>query len=196
MRCCLQRCSHVSRRREGGSARGDGGEEEGLGLDDSDGDGERDDDDDDDRDEEEEEQEEEEEAEEEAVAVDDGRVRPDPRMKKHLNKAVKIGHKIIWGYQPRPKSRVRRHQVRAMLCVRLSEHYQGWLTLLSSPLHVTEGCRGRGQGGQEDGPGAGAGGGRRQSRGRGEQRRGGRRRRRRRRRRRLSASEPPRRHLT
>ena len=130
----------MSRRREGGSARGDGGEEEGLDDSDGDGDGERDDDDDedDDRDEDEdedEEEEQEEEEEEEAVAVDDGRVRPDPRMKKHLSKAVKIGHKIIWGYQPRPKNRVRRHQVRAMLCVRLSEHYQGWLTLLSSPCN-------------------------------------------------------------
>ena len=127
MRCCLQRCTHVSRRREGG------GEEEGL--DDGDGDGERDDEDDDDEDEDDDDRDEEEEEEEEAVAVDDGRVRPDPRMKKHLSKAVKIGHKIIWGYQPRPKSRVRRHQVRAMLCVRLSEHYQGWLTLLSSPCN-------------------------------------------------------------
>ena len=90
---------------------------------DGDGDGERDDEDedeDDDRDEDEQEGAEEEEEEEEAVAVDDGRVRPDPRMKKHLSKAVKIGHKIIWGYQPRPKSRVRRHQVRAMLCASLS----------------------------------------------------------------------------
>ena len=102
----------MSRRREGG------GEEEGLDDSDGDGDGERDDDDeDDDRDEDEQEEAEEE---EEAVAVDDGRVRPDPRMKKHLSKAVKIGHKIIWGYQPRPKSRVRMHQVRAMLCASLS----------------------------------------------------------------------------
>ena len=40
---------------------------------------------------------------EDSTALQIDKVRPDPRLRKHLTKAVKLGHKLMWGYEPKTK---------------------------------------------------------------------------------------------